>query len=84
MAAAKHLILFFNPVKHALGYYEQLQHVARTELVTSTSRDIFFKDLASKYKDVSVIYRTSASGVVCEHQHLYLCSYSTPHDAFLG
>lgn len=65
MSSAKPFILFFNPVRHAKAYYESLQEVARTEVVTSKSRDEFFKDLEGKYKDISVIYRTSASGAVC-------------------
>lgn len=65
MSSPKPFILFFNPVRHAKTYYETLQEVARTEVVTSKSRDEFFKDLEDKYKDISVIYRTSASGAVC-------------------
>lgn len=64
MSSPKPFILFFNPVRHAKPYYESLQEVARTEVVTSKSRDEFFKDLEDKYKDISVIYRTSASGAV--------------------
>ncbi|KAK7705550.1 hypothetical protein SLS64_007917 [Diaporthe eres] len=64
MSSTKPFILFFNPVRHAKAYYESLQEVARTELVTSKSRDEFFKDVEGKYKDISVIYRTSASGAV--------------------
>lgn len=64
MSSSKPFILFFNPVRHAEAYYESLQEVARTEVVTSKSRDEFFKDLEGKYKDISVIYRTSASGAV--------------------
>lgn len=64
MSAARPFILFFNRVRHATAFYETLQKVARTEVVTSKSRDEFFKDLGDKYKDISVIYRTSASGAV--------------------
>lgn len=64
MSSPKPFILFFNPVRHAKPYYESLQEVARTEVVTSKSRDEFFEDLKGKYKDISVIYRTSASGAV--------------------
>lgn len=66
MSSSKPFILFFNPVRHAKAYYESLQEVARTEVVTSKSRNEFFKDLEGKYKDISVIYRTSASGAVCD------------------
>lgn len=65
-SSSKPFILFFNPVRHAEAYYESLQDIARTEVVTSKSRDEFFKDLETKYKDISVIYRTSASGAVCQ------------------
>jgi hypothetical protein len=64
MALLKPLILFFNPVRHAKAYYEGLQKIARTEVVTSKSREEFFKDIKDKYNSVSVIYRTSASGAV--------------------
>lgn len=64
MSSPKPFILFFNPVRHAKAFYESLQEVARTEVVSSKSRDEFFKDLKGKYKDISVIYRTSASGAV--------------------
>ncbi|KAB8204984.1 D-isomer specific 2-hydroxyacid dehydrogenase [Aspergillus parasiticus] len=57
-------ILFFNPVRHAVPFYHQLQKIARTELVTSKSREEFYSDLQRKYKDISIIYRTSASGAV--------------------
>ncbi|KAI9926550.1 hypothetical protein MW887_004318 [Aspergillus wentii] len=58
------LLLFFNPVRHATSTYEQLQKIAQTEVVTSTSRDEFYADLQGKYHNVSIIYRTSASGAV--------------------
>lgn len=64
MSSSKPFILFFNPVRHAKACYDSLQEVARTEVVTSKSRDEFFKDVEGKYKEVSVIYRTSASGAV--------------------
>ncbi|KAE8164981.1 D-isomer specific 2-hydroxyacid dehydrogenase [Aspergillus tamarii] len=57
-------ILFFNPVRHAVPFYQQLQKVARTEVVTCKSREEFYSDLQRKYKDISIIYRTSASGIV--------------------
>lgn len=66
MSSSKPFILFFNPVRHAKACYESLQEVARTETVTSKSRDEFFKDVEGKYKDISAIYRTSASGAVCD------------------
>ncbi|KAF5587531.1 hydroxyacid dehydrogenase [Fusarium pseudoanthophilum] len=64
MEEPKPLILFFSPVRHAMSAYEELQDVARVELVTSTNRQEFFEDVQGKYKDVLVIYRTSASGAV--------------------
>ena len=57
-------ILFFNPVKHALAQYAELQESTAPEVVTSVSREQFFKDCQTKYKDVAAIYRTSASGAV--------------------
>ena len=64
MSSAKPLVLFFNPVRHAKAVYEDLQKVARTEVVTSKSREGFYQDLNTKYQEVTVIYRTSASGAV--------------------
>ncbi|KAL4951219.1 D-isomer specific 2-hydroxyacid dehydrogenase [Aspergillus filifer] len=64
MQAAKPLVLFFNPVKFARPFYEQLQQVARTEVVTSRGRAAFFQDLQDKYNDVFAIYRTSSSGAI--------------------
>ncbi|KAB8261363.1 D-isomer specific 2-hydroxyacid dehydrogenase [Aspergillus pseudonomiae] len=64
MPAPRPFILFFNPVRHAIPFYQQLQDVARTEVITSKSRDEFYFDLQRKYKDISIIYRTSASGAV--------------------
>jgi hypothetical protein len=64
MQAAKPFILFFNPVRHAKTVYKKLEEIARVEVVTSTSREQFFKDVQDKYKDIRVIYRTSASGAV--------------------
>ncbi|KAF4419197.1 hydroxyacid dehydrogenase [Fusarium acutatum] len=64
MEKSKTFILFFSPVRHAKTVYEDLQDVATVEVVTSTSRQEFFKDVQSKYKDIQVIYRTSASGAV--------------------
>lgn len=64
MSSTKPFILFFNPVRHAKSFYQSLQEVAHTEVVTSKTRDEFFKDLEGKYREISVIYRTSASGAV--------------------
>lgn len=64
MPGPRPFILFFNPVRHAVPFYHQLQKVARTEVVTSKSREEFYSDLRRKYKDFSIIYRTSASGAV--------------------
>ena len=64
MASNKPLVLFFSPVRHATQAYEKLQEVAHTEVVTSRSRDEFFNDVATKYRDAFAIYRTSASGSV--------------------
>lgn len=57
-------ILFFNPVKHALAQYAELQESTAAEVVTSESREEFFKDCQTMYKDVVAIYRTSASGAM--------------------
>jgi glyoxylate reductase len=62
--SSKPFVLFFNPVKHAKPVYETLQGVARTEVVSSTSRQEFFMDVEGKYKDIFAIYRTSSSGAV--------------------
>ncbi|CAK40774.1 hypothetical protein CBS63078_6790 [Aspergillus niger] len=64
MSSAKPRILFFNPVRHAVPFYEKLQEHAQTEVVTSKGREEFFKDVTGKYKDIFAIYRTSASGAV--------------------
>ena len=64
MTLSKPLILFFNPVRHAVAAYKSLASIARTEVVTSKSRHEFFKDTRDKYKDAVAIYRTSASGAV--------------------
>ncbi|RAK90120.1 2-hydroxyacid dehydrogenase [Aspergillus costaricaensis CBS 115574] len=64
MSSAKPRILFFNPVRHAVPFYVKLQEHAHTEVVTSKSREEFFKDVTEKYKDIFAIYRTSASGAV--------------------
>jgi len=64
MQSTRPFILFFNSVRRAVSFNQQLQKIARTELVTSKSRDEFFSDLQGKYKDISVIYMTSASGAV--------------------
>lgn len=60
----KPLILFFTPVRHATEIYKALSSIARTEVVTSKSREEFFKDAKEKYRDAKAIYRTSASGAV--------------------
>ncbi|KAH8817097.1 D-isomer specific 2-hydroxyacid dehydrogenase [Xylogone sp. PMI_703] len=64
MLAAKPRILFFNPVRHALAAFESLSKVAQVEVVTSRSRQEFFKDIGDKYHNIRAIYRTSASGAV--------------------
>ncbi|CVK87723.1 related to glyoxylate/hydroxypyruvate reductase (D-isomer-specific 2-hydroxy acid dehydrogenase superfamily) [Fusarium mangiferae] len=64
MQTPKPFILFFSPVRHAKAAFEQLHEVARVGVVTSTNRQEFFKDVQDKYKDIQVIYRTSASGAV--------------------
>jgi hypothetical protein len=69
---SKPLILFFSRVRHALTAYKALSAYARTELVTSTNRQNFFKDIEGKYRDAVAIYRTSASGVVSPH-HMSTC-----------
>ncbi|KFY72186.1 hypothetical protein V499_07653 [Pseudogymnoascus sp. VKM F-103] len=64
MVQPRPLILFFNPVRHALADYQALGKVADTQTVTSKSREEFFQDLSTKYQSAQVIYRTSASGAV--------------------
>ncbi|KAH8655125.1 D-isomer specific 2-hydroxyacid dehydrogenase [Tricladium varicosporioides] len=49
-------ILFFNPVRHALRKYQELASVAQVEVISSTNRLEFFKDLEKKYKDITAIY----------------------------
>lgn len=68
-------ILLFNPVRHALAQYKKLQISTAPEVVTSESREEFFRDCQTKYKDVVAIYRTSASGAVSLSPH----SVSTNH-----
>jgi glyoxylate reductase len=63
---SKPRILFFNPVRHAIAAYSALSSVATTDVVTSKSRIEFFADIKQKYSDVQAIYRTSASGAVCQ------------------
>ncbi|KAL3469807.1 D-isomer specific 2-hydroxyacid dehydrogenase [Aspergillus californicus] len=64
MSSSKPFVLFFNPVRHAGPFYKKLQEIAHTEVVTSKSREEFFKDVTNKYKNIFAIYRTSASGTV--------------------
>lgn len=71
MSSSKPFVLFFNPVRHAASFYEKLQEVAHTEVVTSESREEFFKDVTDKYKNIFAIYRTSASGAVCTYPATY-------------
>lgn len=62
--STKPRILLFNPVKHALVKYKELQESTAPELVMSASRIEFFEDCRKKYDGVAAIYRTSASGAV--------------------
>ncbi|CAI7615652.1 unnamed protein product [Penicillium palitans] len=64
MSSPKPFVLFFNPVQHALPFFQKLQEVAHTEVITSKSREEFFKDITDKYKNIFAVYRTSASGTV--------------------
>lgn len=64
MMTSKPRILLFNPVKHALPEYEELQKSTSPELVTSKSREEFFEDCQTKYVNIAAIYRKSASGAV--------------------
>jgi hypothetical protein len=64
MLPRKPRILFFNPVRHAWAAYRSLAEVAEVEVVTSKSREEFFKDIRDKYYNIQAIYRTSASGTV--------------------
>lgn len=47
-----------------MPFFQKLQEVAHTEVVTSKSRKEFFKDITDKYKNIFAVYRTSASGTV--------------------
>lgn len=60
----KPFVLFFNTVQHAMLFFQKLQEVAHTEVITSKSREEFFKDVTDKYKNIFAVYRTSASGTV--------------------
>lgn len=64
MPPSKPFVLFFNPIKYARPFFEKLQQVAHTEVVTSKNRAEFFHDLRHKYKNIFAIYRTSSSGAV--------------------
>ncbi|KAL4748057.1 hypothetical protein BDW72DRAFT_205929 [Aspergillus terricola var. indicus] len=64
MQSTKPFVLFFNPVKFARPFYEQLQKVAHTEVVTSRNRTESFQDLQEKYSNIFAIYRTSSSGAI--------------------
>jgi glyoxylate reductase len=68
---SKPFILFFNPVRHALGVYQTLSTVARTEVIASKSRAEFFQDLKEKYKNIVAIYSTSSSYAVSKSLHKY-------------
>jgi len=60
----KPFVLFFNPIRHAKGFFEKFQEFAHTEVVTSQSREEWFRDVQGKYKDIFAIYSTSASYAV--------------------
>ncbi|KAJ5195679.1 hypothetical protein N7449_006158 [Penicillium cf. viridicatum] len=64
MSSSKPFVLFFNPVQHAMPFFQKLQEVAHTEVITSKSREEFFNDITDKYKNIFAVYRTSASGTV--------------------
>ncbi|RDW62518.1 putative glyoxylate reductase [Coleophoma crateriformis] len=61
MAVKKPRILFVNPVRHAHAKLQELAAVTQTEVISSTSRAEFFKDVEDKYKDIIAIYSTSSS-----------------------
>jgi hypothetical protein len=63
-SSSKPFVLFFNPVRHAKSFYKKFQDVAQTEVVTSKSREEFYKDIRGKYKDIFALYTTSASTAV--------------------
>ncbi|KAJ5404819.1 hypothetical protein N7465_006103 [Penicillium sp. CMV-2018d] len=64
MSSPKPFVLFFNTVQHAMPFFQKLQEIAHTEVITSKSRAEFFKDTTDKYKNIFAIYRTSASDTV--------------------
>lgn len=80
--STKPRILLFNPVKHALAKYEELQESTAPEPVTSASRAEFFEDCQSKYNGVAAIYRTSASGAVSNSYHRHRSSENTTADNY--
>ncbi|KAF4552892.1 2-hydroxyacid dehydrogenase-like protein 1 [Elsinoe fawcettii] len=57
-------ILFFNNVRRAVEEFRSLSKITSTEIITSKSRQEFFKDIKSKYSNIDAIYRTSAGGGV--------------------
>lgn len=64
MQLRKSRILCFNSIVHALRELESLCDIADVEVVSSKSRQEFFRDLHYKYRDIDAIYRTSQSGAV--------------------
>ena len=72
MPSPRPRILFFNPVRHALAKFEALSKVAQVEVVSSTSREEFFRDVGTKYNNIQAIYRTSASGAVSPDTRPYV------------
>ncbi|KAJ5516108.1 hypothetical protein N7527_007668 [Penicillium freii] len=44
MSSPKPFVLFFNPVQHVMPFFQKLQEVAHMEVITSKSREKFFKD----------------------------------------
>ncbi|KAI1010576.1 hypothetical protein LB503_004963 [Fusarium chuoi] len=83
MQTFKPFILFFSPVRHAKAAFEELHDVARVELITSINRQEFFKDVQDKYKDVQVIYRTSASGAVAGNFDVEFIQHLPPSCKFI-
>jgi glyoxylate reductase len=54
-------VLIVGCIDFAIDYYEELSKKYNIEYYTSKSRDEFFQDCQTKYKDTRVIYRSSES-----------------------
>jgi glyoxylate reductase len=78
-SSTKPFVLFFNPVRHAKSFYTKFQDVAHTEVVTSKSREEFYKDIQGKYKDIFALYTTSTSTAVSRDCNMQITTPSTTY-----